>query len=327
MVRYSLLFVAACGSFQDPNVVLDTRVLAISSEPPEQVIDISGQDPNNPDPIALFSQVVPSHVCALVSDRQFDRALRYTWTLCVTDTDDRCNTDYTSYDLASGMQPDPDPFDAPPFCLDIPPDDKLEATVLTSLKNDQYHGLGGIYYSALLTVGGEGDDPANDIVAEKALRLMPNIPADVTANHNPTMAGLVVSDANAEMTNAVPAVLNACDAPNAQKIEVTPRQKIRLTPVEPDGVRETYVAPTLSGGGETLTESITYQWTITDGDLSKGKTGGGHDAFGNLAPIFTDYTAPYAEDLTGPEDVQVWIVQRDERLGVAWYEACIHVTP
>ncbi|MFT3695453.1 MAG: hypothetical protein QM831_20125 [Kofleriaceae bacterium] len=326
-MKYALIFMAACGSFQDPNVVIDTRVLAITADPPEQVIDVTGQDLQNPDFTALFAQVMPTHVCALVSDRQFDRSLRYTWTLCVTDTDDRCDTDYMSYDIATGIQPDPDPFDAAPFCLDIQPDDKVEATVLTSLKNDQYHGLGGIYYSALLTVGGADADPADDIVAEKALRLMPNIPVEVTQNHNPTMAGLVASDPNADMTNPQPVALNACDAPNAQKLEVTPRQKIRLTPVEPDGVRETYVAPTLSGGGETLTESITYQWTITDGDLSDGNTGGGHDPFGNLAPLFTDYTAPYAEDLDGPEDVQVWVVVRDERLGVAWYEACIHVTP
>jgi hypothetical protein len=32
-------------------------------------------------------------------------------------------------------------------------------------------------------------------------------------------------------------------------------------------------------------------------------------------------------DLDGPTDVSIWIVQRDERFGVHWYESCIHVTP
>ena len=119
----------------------------------------------------------------------------------------------------------------------------------------------------------------------------------------------------------------ACDDPAQQPLQVTPGQKIRLTPVEPDGVRESYVTPTIDGGERMFTESITYQWVIGDGGLSKGSTGGGHDAFGNLKPLFTDFTAPDAESLDGPEDIAVWVVVRDERLGAAWYEACIHVTP
>ena len=84
------------------------------------------------------------------------------------------------------------------------------------------------------------------------------------------MAGLIASDPNADMTNPQPIALNACDDPNAQKLEVTPNQKIRLTPIEPDGVRESYVAPTIDGGEEMFTESITYQWVIGDG--SRGDT-------------------------------------------------------
>jgi hypothetical protein len=34
-----------------------------------------------------------------------------------------------------------------------------------------------------------------------------------------------------------------------------------------------------------------------------------------------------ARDLDGPTDVSLWIIQRDERLGVHAYEACVHVTP
>jgi hypothetical protein len=195
------------------------------------------------------------------------------------------------------------------------------------LNGDQLHGLGGIYYGLVLQIGGVDADPKLDLYAEKSLRLMPRIPADIMANHNPTLGGLFASDPVADMTNPQPMALNACDAPNAQKLEVAPHQKIRLHPIEADGVRETYVAPTIDGGERTFTESITYQWVIGDGSLSKGDTGGGHDAFGNLAPLFTDYTAPSAADLAGPVDVPLWIVVRDERLGAAWYQACIHVTP
>jgi hypothetical protein len=39
--------------------------------------------------------------------------------------------------------------------------------------------------------------------------------------------------------------------------------------------------------------------------------------------LFTDYKAPAADAL----DVSLWIIQRDERLGVHAYEACLRVTP
>ena len=52
-------------------------------------------------------------------------------------------------------------------------------------------------------------------------------------------------------------------------------------------------------------------------------------AFAPLAacPLFTEYRAPRAEDLDGPTDIPLWIVQRDERLGTAWFESCIRVVP
>ena len=44
-------------------------------------------------------------------------------------------------------------------------------------------------------------------------------------------------------------------------------------------------------------------------------------------PLFTDWTAPSAKDLDGPTDVSFWFIQRDERLGLTWYEACVRVVP
>jgi hypothetical protein len=76
-----------------------------------------------------------------------------------------------------------------------------------------------------------------------------------------------------------------------------------------------------------FTESLTYQWLASAGHFSAGTTGGTRDAFGNPPPLFTDWTAPAAKDLDGPTDVSFWFVQRDERLGLAWYEACVRVVP
>ena len=324
MVKWlAIAMLVGCGTFEDPNVVIDLRVLAMTAEPPEQVVDVS----TTTDPVMLLSQVVPSQVCALVADRTFTRDLRYTFTLCSPPTNDRCQSDSPHAVLAQGITPDPDTFPRPELCATIQPDGNLLGVLLDYLNNDQLHGIGGIYYGLELQLGGVGADPKDDLFAEKSLRVMPRIPADIMANHNPTMAGLVASDPNAEMTNPQPMVLDACDDPNAQKLEVMPSQKIRLTPIEADGVRESYVTPTINGGEQTFTESITYQWVVGDGGLSKGTSGGGHDVYGNLKPLFTDFTAPAPDTLTGPEDIPLWIVVRDERLGAAWYEACIHVTP
>jgi hypothetical protein len=110
-------------------------------------------------------------------------------------------------------------------------------------------------------------------------------------------------------------------------LEIAAGTKLRMTPIEPDGVREVYVVPTLDGKSQTFTESLTYQWASSAGGFSDGATGGPHDVSGNPAPLFTDFRAPAAGDLDGPTDVTVWIIQRDERLGVQWYEACVRVMP
>lgn len=103
--------------------------------------------------------------------------------------------------------------------------------------------------------------------------------------------------------------------------------KVRLMPIEPPGARERYVVPTLDGRTESFTESLTYQWIASAGGFSDGTTGGPRDLSGNPAPLFTDYRAPDVEELLGRSDVSLWVIQRDERLGVHWYQACIRIAP
>jgi hypothetical protein len=93
--------------------------------------------------------------------------------------------------------------------------------------------------------------------------------------------------------------------------------------------------PTLDGRSETFTESLTYQWIASAGGFSRGSTGGPRDLSGNPPPLFSDFKSPATSDLADQSDVQsegsnnvaLWIIQRDERLGVHWYESCIHVAP
>lgn len=311
---------AACNSFENPEVVIDFRVLAMTAEPPEQVIDV---DINQPQPPAeLLEQVAPTEVCVLLSDREYERRLRWEMRVCLFDNDVRCDVDHPIYSIGTGIWDDPEASaTSPRLCDTIQPDGNLLGVAVASFESDQLRGLGGLYYGVQLIVGGEGEDPALDLYAAKSLRLMPRIPAEVTANSNPTLESLeVIREGEEPMT--VP--FGRC-RDVAAPVEVAVGSLTRLTPVEAEGVRETYASPTLDGGFRTFTESLTYQWLATAGNYTSSTTGGTRDAFGNDAPLFTDWRAP--REIDGPTDVDLWIIQRDERLGVSWREACLRVVP
>ena len=328
LVVATLAGAAGCGSFEDPDIVLDFRVLAISASVPEQIIDIDIRDPAPP--IELLEQMVPTELCVLLSDRNFERRLRWSMTLCNLNSDERCPSGGAQSLVASGIWDDPEDPSSPgpqPMCATVQPDGNLLGVVVESFENDQLRGLGGIYYGVSLVVGGEEADPALDLYAAKSLRVQPRIPPDLQANNNPSLAGV---DIRLEETlEFQPLPLGRClDYPaGTDPITVAPRQRVRFMPVEAEGAREDYVVPTLDGGSRMFTESLTYQWLATAGNYSSGRTGGPRDAFGNPAPLFTDWTAPRAEDLEGPTDVSFWFIQRDERLGLRWYESCLRVVP
>jgi hypothetical protein len=319
----ALVASGACGNFENPEVVVDTRVLAMSATPPEQLLDI---DINNPpkNPADLLGQLVPTQVCVLVVDPQFDRRLYWQMDVCVLSGSDRCTSDVT-YNIGNGLWDDPDLSPTPPeLCATVKPDGNLLGVALSYLDGDQFKGLGGIYYGVALRIGGEDAPPGEDLYAAKNLRLMPRIPADIQANNNPSLDHIeaaLLPDGEA-MVLPVGRCLDQM-AP----FEVAPDTKVRILPVEADGAREDYVVPTTDGGERMFTESLTYQWFAEGGNFSSGTTGGPHDAFGNPAPLHSDWHAPKAKDLDGPTDFDIWVIQRDERLGVHWYQSCIRVVP
>jgi hypothetical protein len=321
VVACAVAGIAGCGSFQDPNVVVDLRVLALTSSPPDQVVDVDLTQPVVP--AGLLAQLVPTQVCALVADPGLDRRLAWSLTLCPLTNGDRCDSDL-EVPLAQGLADDPDKaVPEPALCATIDPNGNLLAILLDALDGDTLHGLGGLYYGVVLRIGGEDANRDLDQYAAKSLRIAPRIPMTATANTNPRLDHL---DATIGDGPPVALPLLRC-AENPAPLPVLPGTKLRLSPVEPDGAREVYVVPTLDGKSQTFTESLTYQWIASAGGLSNGSTGGPRDVSGNPAPLFTDYKAPAAADLDGPTDVSLWIIQRDERLGVHAYEACLRVTP
>ncbi|HEX4451974.1 MAG TPA: hypothetical protein VH143_13945 [Kofleriaceae bacterium] len=324
-----VVFVAACANFQDPDIVVDLRVLSIVAEPANQVVDISASS----QPADILAQLVPTTVCALTSDPSFDGGLDWTMTMCNVAINDRC-TDGTNDGSAispqifigSGTIADPDTTSPEPqLCGTIQPNDDLASVLLNSIENDPLMGLGGVDYAVLLEVGDVGSDRSNDQFAAKNLQVIPRIPPTVTQNHNPTISGMTaaVDGSDAEMlplgrcadlaaTNTTPLIVNTDDV-------------VRFTPLEPPGIHEVYVVPTIDGGSQMFTEAISYQWNAGSGSFSSDSTGGPVDVFGNTPPLYTDWTAP--DSISDVTDVPLFLIQRDDRLGEAWFEACIRVMP
>jgi hypothetical protein len=321
--RALLMLLAGCSSFQDPDIVVDLRVIAMDATVPEQVVDVDLANP--PQPTELLAQLTPSTVCALVADPGTARRLRYELTLCRFGDFHRCDPDVT-VPLSSGIIEDPETgmVTATKMCATVENDGSLLGVILATLRGDALGGLGGIDYLVQLRVGGEDGDPALDLYASKTLRVAPRIPVAREANHNPSLARIEATlDGEPEPHELV---IARCVDQTAPLI-VKPGETVRLVPIETEGAREAYVVPTLDGKSRMFTESLTYQWSAGAGGFSSGDTGGPRDVAGNEAPLFTDWKAPRAEDLTGETDVALWIVQRDERLGVGWYESCIRVVP
>ncbi len=312
-----------CGSFQDPNVAVDLRVLAMRAEPADQVLDVDLTQPVMPQ--ALLAQLVPTEVCALVVDPDADRRLVWSMTLCPLASNDRC--DDPQFEIGRGLIDDPDTTTPEPrLCATVMPDASLSAVLIDIVRGDTLRGLGGIDYGIVMRIGGEDGDRDLDLYAAKTLRVSPRIPAQRASNHNPELTRI-----DASIGDAPPALLplGRCRE-NAAPYTLPPDTKLRLTPVEPAGAREVYVVPTLDGQSQTFTESLTYQWIASAGGYSRGSTGGPRDLSGNPRPLFSDYRSPSAEDLNRQPDasnVTLWILQRDERLGVHWYESCVRVSP
>lgn len=313
---------AGCTSFENPEIVVDLRVLAMTATHPEQVVDVDLANP--PEPADLLAQLVPTRVCALVADPGEVRRVRYQFTLCAFGAGSRCDPD-NEVPMSTGSIPDPEA--ATPaqteMCGDVLPNGNLLGVLLATGQGDPLASLGGLDYLVQLQVGGEDDPLARDEYAAKTLRVSPRLPAGRTPNQNPTLDRIDVTLAGYEPT---PLQLGRCTEQTAP-LEVAPGTRLELTPIEPAGARETYAVPTIDGKFQTFTESLTYQWIASAGNFTSGSTGGPRDLVGNYPELFTEWRAPRAADVGAPTNVQLWIVQRDERYGVTWFESCIRVVP
>jgi hypothetical protein len=310
---------AACGEFEVRSIVLDLRVLAMNVTPPEIVIPLDFDEP----PSGLEDIEIPDiEVCALVADPAASRSLTYFLGACAQTFSGRCDEPTRPYALiARGTIGDPEESAEPQsLCAVITPSLPLVAVVQDAFENDPLSGFGGLPIHLELIAHPAGGTIEDGVVAVKRLILSPQIPAERVANSNPALDALMIEAGEGE---PVPAPLGRCA--DVEPIPVERGQVIKLVPEEREGAREEYMVPAFDGSVRTFTENLTYSWYATAGSWQREITGGPKDIAGNDPPLDSKWTAPRELDGARGGDVSIWVVQRDERGGLAWYETCVRV--
>lgn len=314
-----VLALAACGSFENPSIVIDLRFIGIAAEPPEQVVPVDPEDP-------LAAEFGPVEVCATVADPGATRSLSWSMSVCRPVGGRRCDPSARpTIDMGGGVIEDPELAATPQVaCGTVPGGLAIIPILRDAIENDSLSGFGGIDLSVMVRVVPVGGGEAQAIYGSKAVRYSPQFPEERVANTNPTLTQLDVD--RGEGTTPAPLPLGRC-IDQVDPIVLAPRETIHLMPIEPEGAREEYLVPTFEGGSRMFTENLSYQWLAGGGDWTRGSTGGQRDGAGNYPPLDTEWESPIAEDLDGPTDVPLWVIQRDERGGVRWFESCVRVVP
>ena len=323
IVALAALAAIGCGEFEDPEIVLDLRILGISATPPEIVSPVDPDDPANVD----LASIEDARVCALVADPADSRRLGWTMTACPPTDSGRCDEpDKPSTVIGEGTIDDPESGETPPpgseICGVLAADGNLIAILMESFSADDLLGFGGISAQIELRVEPEGGGEA--IFGSKRMRYAPQIPADRVANTNPVVAAFTGTFTADETEIELPPGRCAGVTP----VEIAAGAEIKLEPVEPEGVREDYVLPTIDGDRVELTENITYRWHSTAGSWQRHTSGGPIDPFGNEPQLFSRWTAPDDPEVVGDGiEVELWIVYGDERGGGGWFQSCFAVVP
>jgi hypothetical protein len=296
---------AGCDpAFESPSIVIDLRILGMRADPPEVVEELDLDDPVLPD-------VPPVTVSVLVADPGTERRLTWRLSACAPTEERRCDPDDPIVVMGEGVSADPESAEGASITAVL---DAGPALLMAAFEGDQNFGLGGLQVMVVASIWPEDRPEAEAIFGAKLVVYSPRIPPERVANTNPTVEAIVLSDEE-------PWSGGPCSDPMGVPHEIAVGTEIRMEPVEPAGVRETYVLPTLDGGSRTITENLRYSWFATSGSFSAERTGGATDFFGNAPPLHTYFTAPADVRL-----VSLWLVQRDERGGASFTERCLQTT-
>ena len=315
---------AACTDFEDPAQVIDMRVLGMRADPPEILVPYDPEDPTRVE----IDGVPEVRVCALVADPADQRGLEYSFSYCRPNNNGRCRGGITIVELGEGVVDDPEESSEPvEICATLTPGPELATVLLEAVGADSLLGFDGVSAQIALAIRPAGGDEDETLYAFKRVRFSPQLPADRTPNLNPAVDRLIgLREPTGERGLDFDVPLGRCG--DIQPFDAAPGEDVTLLPVEPEGARQRYPVLTFDGGVRNYTENFTYQWLASDGDFSPFNSGGEIDVAGNEPTLDSRWRAPSDRELIGDGlDVHIWMIQRDERGGQAWYETCARVVP
>lgn len=325
----ALILATGCGSFETRSIILDLRIMAVNAEPPEVVVPIDLEtlgaglaDPTILAEILADLELPDVRVCALASDPVDSRSLDFTMRACAPTAQRRCDEPGRPVaDFAAGTVEDPEEAGAPvSICGDLAPSLELFQVLQDSFMSDDLGGLSGLPIQIEFSIRPSGSALEDAQYAAKRVIFSVDYPVGKVANRNPTLEALG-REFDEDQYAGMP--FGRCSEVAAFPLALG--ATITLKPIEDSGAREDYVLPTFDGGVRAFTENLTYSWYATHGRWSSEVTGGPRDLAGNAPEVASEWTAPSETD--GPLDVSLWLVQRDERGGLSWYESCVQVDP
>ncbi len=349
LVALAALAASACGTFEEPSIVLDLRVIAMRTDigmsptKADQVIDVDLD--TMPQISELLSQLRDTAVTAWVADPggAEEDPLLWSMTLCLPDEEGRCDRGLPHIEFGASVIDDPEGAAVAqrPFAIITPTDPATGSTIVAMLveaiDENPVNALGGVDLMIELRIGRVSAPREDDIYAAKKLRIAPRVPIERAANTNPSITGIEtaingftkVDNFGSEFGLSVRCGDKGFDGAYGdralvEKALVNPGDAVTLFPNEASGTREDYAVPGLDGKTIILEESISYQWLATYGGWSDETTGGGHDILGNQSLLGSDWTAPFIGN-RDHLDVSIWMIQRDERFGVTPIETCLTV--
>jgi len=310
--------VGCLGQQPDPTRLEDLRVLGVTTDPPELMLN---PPPGNTQPLcqgvtaqeALRVATATVKFTALIGDPAGGgRSIHYQLYGCAKQDDRMCETLEERVLLHEGD------VQADPVRGDVVLPLTLERLALTTLpdntpllqkvqEEDQYQGAFGVRVPLVLHVTA-GDE---DIWAQKLMVYScAYFPGQSKANVNPVLPGVTLAGAPWGESD-VPVVQGTGEA-------------VRLEIPDFSDKEEDYVVPSYSLEPVALHESWRISWYTTLGSMGPATTGG-TDISGSEGRNFSNWSP--GSKATQEQDVRFWMVVRDGRGGLTWITRTLHYLP
>ncbi len=291
-----LLALCACsGTLDTADQVHDLRLLAMRTDPPQQLVTLS--DAGATPPLSSIETTV------LLADPQGQgRNVHGVFATCarVDDGTQQCLPTSSDYSVLGEVDVVPAGGPSAEMKVSFTPSDQLLADALAQ---DPFHGFGYLPIPVQVTISA-GSESQTGVKFAYLSAPIGSQPATV----NPVIPLVTLNGTTWEAGSSPPLVV--------------PSGGALVDPVTPPGLEVTYQVPTFRGGEQTFTEAWSYHFFVTAGKFNHPSSGG--VIFGQ-PQVTTVSWQPNAGDQQ--QLVYLWIVVDDGRGGIAWTERTAQFSP